>query len=470
MKISKLHATTANLNERSTTSATWRRRGRRALALIAVSLLLISIAGSALLVWTFPRYLTSANRLRFDSRTHYADQARQEVQKEEIIRQQASMIFAAGQCIFVIALLLVSLSIGALAAFAWLGFNQQLTLRRMERIMIRLKEPESYTAPEPLSSMSKQHAFQRVRPWPIAVGAVVILGCILLVVLFRGVSRAVESKKRLREDAALIQQMTDGSGKVVAAPMPGRDFTLSGPSLDMIWVEHGSFLMGGHGDYDGRPITKVTLTRGFWLGKYELTYAQYVAVTHEKLSGSGAELMPARYVSWNDAMKFCRKLTEMAKAAGRLPEGYVYTLPTEAQWEYACRADTTGEYAGDLDAMGWYDKNSKDDVVFPWFGGETGEGPKPVGQKKPNAWGFYDMHGNINEWCLDWYITSLPGGSVTNPSGPSVGVLEHVVRGGSWQFPGIKCTSAARKGSGKDHRTNEGCRIALVWQGAPSNP
>jgi formylglycine-generating enzyme required for sulfatase activity len=463
------------LNERFTTSSQWRRRGLRALAAIAVALLLISIVGSALLVSALPRYLTSANRLRFDSRTHYADQARQELQKEEIIRQQASLIFAAGQCLFMIVLLLVSLSIGAIAAFGWLGFNQQFALRRMEQILIQLKEPQRHTGLEPPPFTSKQHAFQRVRPRQIATGTVVvILGCILLVVLFRGVSQAVESKKRLRDDAILIQQMADGSDTPAAAPTPGRDFTLSGPRLDMIWVEHGSFLMGGNGDYDGRPITRVTLTRGFWLGKYELTHAQYVAVTHKKRSGSEGELMPAGYVSWMDAVEFCRRLTKMVKAAGCLPEGYVYTLPTEAQWEYACRADTTGEYAGDLDAMGWYDKNSKDDLVFPWFGGERGAGPKPIGQKKPNAWGFYDMHGNVNEWCLDWYAPSLPGGSVTNPTGPSAGILEHVVRGGSWQFPGIKCTSAARKGSGKDHRTNEGCRIALVWQGSPvpgtSNP
>ena len=100
--------------------------------------------------------------------------------------------------------------------------------------------------------------------------------------------------------------------------------------------------------------------------------------------------LPVEQVSWNDAMVFCRKFTERERAAGRLPKGYVYTLPTEAQWEYARRAGTTGAYAGDLNAMGWHS-------------GNAGKKTHSASQKQPNAWGLYDMHGNVWEWCSDWY-------------------------------------------------------------------
>ena len=122
-------------------------------------------------------------------------------------------------------------------------------------------------------------------------------------------------------------------------------------------------------------------------------------------------------VTWDDAMAFCAKLTEIEKAAGRLPEGYEYTLPTEAQWEYACRAGTTtalnsGKNLSDkfecpeMDEVGWDQYNSKINDKYVTH---------PVGQKLPNAWGLYDMHGNVEEWCLDWYGL-YPTSSVTNPT------------------------------------------------------
>jgi formylglycine-generating enzyme required for sulfatase activity len=157
---------------------------------------------------------------------------------------------------------------------------------------------------------------------------------------------------------------------------------------------------------------------------------------------------PVEQVSWEEAVEFCRKLTNRERAAGRLPAGYAYTLPTEAQWEYACRAGTTGAYAGELDGMGWYARK----------GGSTTNG---VGQKRANAWGLYDMHGNVSEWCSDWY-RDYPSGSVTDPAGASSGFVR-VCRGGSWSYPAASARSAVRSGHPPGYRGSFlGFRVALT--------
>jgi formylglycine-generating enzyme required for sulfatase activity len=128
--------------------------------------------------------------------------------------------------------------------------------------------------------------------------------------------------------------------------------------MAMIWIAPGTFLMSStHGAGDD---TLVTLTRGYWLGQTEVTQGQWQAVIDRVPVPSffkGSD-RPVEQVGWNLVMEFCLKLTERERAAGRLPEGYTYTLPTEAQWEYACRAGTTGKYAGEIEAMAWYDTNS----------------------------------------------------------------------------------------------------------------
>jgi formylglycine-generating enzyme required for sulfatase activity len=141
-------------------------------------------------------------------------------------------------------------------------------------------------------------------------------------------------------------------------------------------------------------------------------------------------------------------LTEREKAAGRLPAGYVYMLPTEAQREYACRAGTTGNYAGDLEGMAWYDENS-------------GRTTHPVATKAPNKWGLYDMEGNVWEWCRDWYADKLAGGEVTDPPGPPSG-SDRVYRGGSWRVVAVLCRAAARRQGAPDLRAQDiGFRVAL---------
>jgi len=158
-------------------------------------------------------------------------------------------------------------------------------------------------------------------------------------------------------------------------------------------------------------------------------------------------------------MAFCQKLTERERTAGRLPTGYIYTLPTDAQWEYACRAGTTGPHAGKLDEIAWYKNNSN------WTMHE-------VGTKKPNAWGLYDMHGNAIEWCLDWFKEKLPGGTVTDPVGSAKDQGQgRVYRGGFWGGDGDTVRSADRRGTRPDaHWYDIGFRVALAFQVNPLPP
>ena len=244
------------------------------------------------------------------------------------------------------------------------------------------------------------------------------------------------------------------SAAAEAPPRFGANFTLPAPSVRLIWVAPGTFLMAGtHGSGDD---TEVRITRGYWLGRTEITQEQWQAVmTNIPLPSlfKGSE-RPVEQVSWGSAIIFCQNLTELERAAGRLPPGYIYTLPTEAQWEYACRAGTTGSYAGAISALGWYDENS---------GGET----HPVAQKRPNAWGFYDMQGNVAEWCFDWYA-SYPGGSVSDPAGPLTGQFR-VLRGGAFAGPAGFGRSAMRNWSPTNAGSASiGFRLALAPTPKPS--
>lgn len=225
--------------------------------------------------------------------------------------------------------------------------------------------------------------------------------------------------------------------------------------LDLLWIAPGEFTMGSAADEPERnkaegPLTRVTLTRGFWLGRTEVTQAQYEAVTENNPSSlkSAGPQAPVEHVSWIDAMAFCKKLTERERAGGRLPAGHVFTLPTEAQWEYAFRAGTTGAYVGEPEATAWYDRNS-------------GATTHPVGEKKPNPWGFHDMAGNVLEWCYDWY-GNYAGGAVTDPRGPERGYYR-IARGGSWRTDARLGRAAARSGgsAGRQDYTI-GFRLALA--------
>lgn len=230
----------------------------------------------------------------------------------------------------------------------------------------------------------------------------------------------------------------------------GSNRSLSDLGLTLIWIEPGTFQMGSvhGGDDDDRPVTKVTLTSGYWLGQTEVTQAQWTVIMGSNPSKFKGDDRPVEQVSWNEAMEFCRKLTERERAAGRISDDLAYTLPTEAQWEYACRAGTTGDYAGNLDAMAWYSVNSGDQT-------------HPVGQKQANAWGLRDMHGNVGEWCADWH-GNYPGGWVTDPIGAPSGI-SRIKRGGNWVVDAVDCLSAGRDRVGPDRRGGAiGFRLTLA--------
>ena len=185
--------------------------------------------------------------------------------------------------------------------------------------------------------------------------------------------------------------------------------------MEFVWIAAGEFRMGSTSalaDDDERPVTRVRISRGFWLAKYEVTQSEWQAemgTNPSQFSGCGS--CPVETVSWDDAQEFIRSLNGRAG-------GSRYRLPTEAEWEHAARAGTAGDrYAPNLDAIAWYGDNS-------------GGRPQPVGRKAPNAWGLHDMLGNVYEWVQDWF-GDYPGGAVTDPGGPGSGSAR-VYRGGSW--------------------------------------
>lgn len=290
-----------------------------------------------------------------------------------------------------------------------------------------------------------------------------------------------------------------------AMPFAGQTFEIKDLGLVMQPIPAGKFLMGSPFDEPGRsvlesPQTYVTISQPFWLGRTLVTQAQWRELMGTDLAlqarmNFAREENPARllagagdevamyYVSWSDAMEFCARLNERARSEGSLPAGYEFTLPTEAQWEYACRAGkTTATYGGPvrfysrnhapaLDPIAWYAGNSSVGFEGPGWDTATWDekqypggtaGVRRVGLKEANAWGLHDMLGNLHEWCLDYASATLPGGSVTDPAGPESGI-DRMVRGGSWHSDATACRSAHRAWNAPEIRLPfTGFRIALA--------
>ncbi|MFM7738591.1 MAG: formylglycine-generating enzyme family protein, partial [Planctomycetota bacterium] len=210
--------------------------------------------------------------------------------------------------------------------------------------------------------------------------------------------------------------------------------------MKLVLIPKGTFMMGSpeseEGRNEGEVQHEVTLTKDFFLGVTEVTQAQYQKVMGEnpsyfqggKVQGDSSN-HPVEKVLWEDAVEFCKKLSDLPEEKGA---GRVYRLPTEAEWEYACRAGTKSAYSfGDK-------RDSLDD--YAWHYKKVDDKTHPVGQKKPNAWGLYDMHGNVWEFCSDRY-GDYPKSAVSDPVGTGKG-SNRVDRGGSWYFGAASCRSA----------------------------
>ena len=274
---------------------------------------------------------------------------------------------------------------------------------------------------------------------------------------WKTVKSKAEAVLALESGNTEARQLRDLAEKKLKGPQEGEPLTvqLNGEvRLEMVGIKPGTFTMGSPDSELGRFYNEkqhqVTLTKGYWLGKYEVTQRQWKAVMGDNPSNFKGDDQPVEQVSWENVMKFCRNLTAQERKAGRLSEEYEYTLPTEAQWEYACRAGTTAMYnnGSGLNELGWCDGNSVKKA-------------HPVGQKKPNAWGLYDMHGNVWEWCLDWY-GDYPPSSVSNPKGVGSG-SRRVNRGGGWRDSARGCRSAIRSGDVPGNCGDDlGFRLALI--------
>jgi sulfatase modifying factor 1 len=292
-------------------------------------------------------------------------------------------------------------------------------------------------------------------------------------------------------------------------PIPAGVFTMGSPPTEMGRAKKGEIQR------------RVTISHSFWLGQTLVTHAQWRMVmgtdlveqarlmlednTLYDLKGGKRTLRdvyhlqrhsdpnlkvyyasddaPIYWVNWTEAVEFCRKITERERKAGLLPAGYEYRLPTEAEWEYACRAGTTtATYAGDIDIKGSNDAPVLDSIA--WYAGNSSAGygghgedttnwkskqypggiasPRAVATKAPNAWALYDMLGNVYEWCSDWYSDEPPVGEVRDPQGPSTG-SGRVIKGGCWDFGASHCRAAARNWDFPGIRgSNIGFRIALA--------
>jgi formylglycine-generating enzyme required for sulfatase activity len=225
----------------------------------------------------------------------------------------------------------------------------------------------------------------------------------------------------------------------VVPPTPQPKTFVNSIGMEFVLVPAGEFLMGGDKKDNEKPIHKVTIGSPFYLGKYQVTQGEWKAVMAEnpsKYKSSGR--LPVENVSWNDCQEFIAKLNEREK-------GVTYRLPSEAEWEYACRAGTTGYYAGNLDEMAWYSKGLLSLFDF--------SGCHPVGLKQANAFGLYDMHGNVWEWCQDRWHENYNGAPMDG-SAWETGEGGRILRGGSWSSVAVSCRSALRSGLEPDSRSN----------------
>ena len=276
-------------------------------------------------------------------------------------------------------------------------------------------------------------------------------------------AKAAEAKQSPVEPVKVAVK-APGQEKAVASP---REKFTNSIGIEFASIPAGKFLMGSPATekerYPNEAQHEVTLTQGFRMGVYEVTQAQYEQVMGKNPSQFKGATLPVATVRYNDALEFCQKLSDLPaeKAAG-----HQYRLPTEAEWEYSCRAGTSTpfHFGNELNGTQANCDGNK-------FYGTTQKGPSlgktsPVGSYPPNPWGLYDMHGNVWEWCADRY-GKYPKGPITDPLGNEVG-SRRVLRGGCWGIEAAHCRSALRRNDSQSASgSRNGFRLALSSSGIP---
>ena len=287
-----------------------------------------------------------------------------------------------------------------------------------------------------------------------------------------GIAYDREARERERE----AQRRAEREGREATAEpeekerpeVPVRTIPLGGDvALDMVWIEPGSFMMGndvGRGrrgrsaqrdadndQQDERPARTVRITEGFWMGRYEVTQAQWLEVMGNNPARFSNDLrLPVEQVSWHDCQAFLERLNEITDVG-------VFRLPTEAEWEYACRAGSPAvfSFGNELAAL----------TDHAWYAENSNAMTQQVGTKQPNAWGLYDMHGNVAEWVQDWYAPDYYANAVSiDPQGPRNGIFR-VNRGGAWSNHYMRLRSACRSHNLPDMRSDMiGLRVVMVEQ------
>jgi len=229
--------------------------------------------------------------------------------------------------------------------------------------------------------------------------------------------------------------------------LSGNNFTVPGVGIEMIWIKPGSFQMGSNsGGESVKPAHTVNISKGFWIGKYEVTQKQWKEVMGSNPSYFKKDNLPVEKISWYDCLKFCKKLS--------LKTGLNFRLPSEAEWEYACRAGTTTKY---------YSGNSVSGLMeIAWCRRNSDNTSRPVGGRRPNAFGLYDMLGNVWEWCWDNWHDNYDGAPDDGIAWKDTENSQCVLRGGGWYGNDDECSSYFRRSFQKDYTyTTYGFRVIV---------
>jgi formylglycine-generating enzyme required for sulfatase activity len=315
--------------------------------------------------------------------------------------------------------------------------------------------------------------------------AAIAFAVVLMLLAILAVTSVYQQRAAIPKDIVRQSKRPDSSpDAVLSTDSEAELFITNSIGMNLALIPAGELLMGSPVDEAKRedvegPQHGVQITRPFYIGVYEVTQAEYQRVMNKNPSfysrtgggkswvrGLDTDRFPVESVSWQDATAFCDALSALPEEA---KAGRKYRLPTEAEWEYACRAGTTGpfHYGPSLSSSQANFKGS-----IPYGGDVKGRfigHPTPVGSYQPNAFGLFDMHGNVWEWCQDWYGSEYYAGSPSDdPRGPTSG-SRRVMRGGGWGVSAMLCRSAHRNAKVEpiDYLYSSGFRVVMDWGSTP---